>query len=219
MQHTFSSILALNSRLLDYDRAVKEGQWSRSQFFGLLDYPIQELAGKTLGIIGYGAIGKRVRQVAEAFNMQVLVAESLVPDTQPDASRTPLTQVYQQSDIITLHSPLSQYSLNLIDDEAFAMMKASAMLINVGRGGIVNEQALANALKSGMISAAATDVLTVEPPPADHVLLDDSIPHLIVTPHTAWGSRQARQTLVQQVQQILQTLLQQKPLPNKVTGS
>lgn len=210
VQHTFSTLLALQSRLLDYDSAVKKGDWSKSVFFGLLDYPIQEIAGKTLGIIGFGAIGRRVKAVAEAFGMNVIVAESLVPhDKKSPASgassegRTTLPTLYRQADVISIHSPLSPYSENLVDETAFAHMKKTAVLINVGRGGIVNEKALASALKSGQIKAAATDVLTQEPPAADHVLLDASIPNLIITPHTAWASQEARQALVGQVFDIL----------------
>ncbi|NRB40362.1 MAG: D-2-hydroxyacid dehydrogenase [Pseudomonadales bacterium] len=219
VQHTFASILALQSHLLDYDHAVKNGDWCKSPFFGLLNFPIAEIAGKTLGIIGYGTIGKRVKQVAEAFNMQVLVCKSIVPDAEKDDSRTAINELYRQADILSIHSPLSPYSENLIDDAAFALMKPSSILINVGRGGIVNEQALVKALKAGQIKAAATDVLTTEPPSEDHILLDKSIPNLIITPHTAWASQEARQALLIQVGQILTAFLNSKPLPNTVTGN
>ena len=203
VQHTFACLLALHTRLVDYDKAVREGAWSQSHFFGLLSFPIAEVAGKTLGIIGYGAIGQRVKQVAEALGMQVLIAQSIVPDAPEQAGRVSLSALYQQADVISIHSPLSAYSLNLVDEAAFALMKPNAMLLNMGRGGIVNEQALAQALKSGRIAAAATDVLTQEPPLATHLLLDASIPNLLITPHTAWASQPARQALVVQMVQIL----------------
>ena len=215
VQHTFAMMLALQSRLLDYDQAVKKGDWSKSPFFALLDYPIDEIAGKTLGIIGFGAIGKRIKKVAEAFNMQVIVSESLVPQVVNDGSRIPLSQLYQQADIISIHCPLSEYSLNLIDENALALMKKSAVLINVGRGGIVNEKALAHALKSQTLKAAAIDVLATEPPSEDHILLKN-IPNLIITPHTAWASRQARQALVGQLSDICHSFISNNELPNRI---
>ena len=218
VQHTFASLLALQSRLLDYDKAVKAGQWSKSQSFALLDFPIAEIAGKTLGIIGFGAIGKRVKQVAEAFNMKVMVSESLVPGADKDHTRSTLTELYHEADVISIHCPLSQYSENLIDAAAFKQMKPGAVLINVGRGGIVNEHALLEALEKGLIRGAATDVLTQEPPPENHILLHADIPNLIITPHTAWASREARQSLIQQVCEILTAHHKQLTLPNCVTG-
>jgi glycerate dehydrogenase len=170
----------------------------------LLEFPIREVAGKTLGIIGYGAIGKRVKQVAEAFGMKVLIAQSITGGVEASDERVSLEHVYQHADIISIHCPLSPYSKNLINSDAFALMKPTAIVLNMGRGGIVDEQALIKALNSGKIAAAATDVLTQEPPAKDHVLLTNTHPRLIITPHTAWASREARQVLVQQVVEIIQ---------------
>lgn len=216
VQHTFASMLALQSHLLDYVQAVRQGDWSRSNFFGLLEYPFQDVAGKTLGIIGFGAIGQRVKQVAEAFNMRVLIAESVVPNSVSDSARTPLQSLYQQADIISIHSPLSPYTCNLIDAAAFECMKPTALLLNIGRGGIVCESALLEALREHRIAGAAVDVLSTEPPAIDNVLLQYNMPNLIVTPHTAWASRQARQTLICQVCDILSALMQGQALPNQV---
>lgn len=215
VQQTFACLLALQSRLREYDDAVKRGDWCNSPFFGLLDYQIQEVAGKTLGIIGFGAIGRRVKQVAEAFGMRVLVAKSLLPEAASQPQRVTLEQIYTQADVISIHCPLSDYSRDLINTDSFAQMKETVVLLNMGRGGIVNEAALAEALKSGRIKAAATDVLTEEPPSPDHLLLDSRIPNLIITPHTAWASQQARQALLDQVVNILQSL-DNGPLVNQV---
>ena len=214
VQHTFACLLALCSRLREYDRAVQAGDWSRSPLFTLLDYPISEIAGKTLGIIGYGAIGRRVAEVARAFGMQVLVAESAVPG-RSDADRTPLAQLLAAVDVLSIHCPLSDYTRHLIDADALAQMRPHAILLNMARGGIVHETALLQALQHGVIAAAASDVLTVEPPSAGHVLLQ-ACPNLLVTPHVGWASREARQRLVGQVQQILQGFFQQQ-LINRVT--
>lgn len=203
VQQTFAMLLAIKSRLLEYSAAVKAGRWSESQFFGLLQYPISEVHGQTLGIIGFGAIGQRVKTVAEAFGMKVLVARSLSSPDVPQEGRVPLEQLYREADVVSIHCPLSPLSQNLVDENAFAQMKPNAIVLNLGRGGIVNEQALATALKTGQIAAAATDVLTQEPPAKDHLLLDPAIPNLLITPHTAWASREARQELLDQVVNIL----------------
>lgn len=230
VQHTFSFMLALHSRLIEYDRSVRQGDWCHSRFFGLLDYPVRNVAGKTLGIIGYGAIGRRIEQVAKVLGMRVLVAESLVApsvsqslaqstpqsahtsQTREDIKnrRVPLSILFAESDVITIHCPLSPYSENLIDASAFAQMKPEAILLNMARGGIVNEQALVKALKEGVIGGAATDVLTQEPPSPNHIMLDQAIPHLIITPHTAWSSQESRQAMINQAIDILQSFMQDK---------
>ena len=206
VQQTFAMLLSLKSQLPAYTAAVSQGKWSRSDFFGLLDYQINEVAGETLAIIGYGTIGRRVKQVAEALGMQVIIAESLSGEADHSNKRVPLDQIYRQADVISIHSPLSDQSKNLIDARAFALMKSSAIILNLGRGGIVNESDLISALKQGDIAAAATDVLSQEPPAANHPMLADDIPNLMITPHTAWASRQARQQLIEQVIEILQSL-------------
>ena len=196
-QHTLTLMLALATSLLQYDRAVQQGQWNKSPIFCLLDFPIVELEGKTLGILGYGELGQAVAKLAEAFGMKVLVGS--LPNRPSDSSRIPFTELLPQVDFLSLHCPLTEDTRDLIDAKAFDAMKPSAFLINCARGGIVNEQALADALVQGKIAGAATDVLTVEPPKEGNVLLDPHLPNLIVTPHSAWGSVDARQRIVQQM--------------------
>ncbi|OTH00367.1 2-hydroxyacid dehydrogenase [Acinetobacter sp. ANC 4973] len=196
-QHTLTLMLALATSLLKYDRAVQQGQWNKSPIFCLLDFPIVELEGKTLGILGYGELGQAVAKLAEAFGMKILVGS--LPNRPSDSSRIPFTALLPQVDFLSLHCPLTEDTRDLIDAKAFDAMKPSAFLINCARGGIVNEADLADALTQGKIAGAATDVLTVEPPKESNVLLDSHLPNLIVTPHSAWGSVDARQRIVQQM--------------------
>jgi glycerate dehydrogenase len=196
-QHTLALMLALATSLLKYDRAVKQGEWNKASQFCLLDFPIIELEGKILGILGYGELGQAVAKLAEAFGMKVLVGS--LPNRPSDASRIPFADLLPQVDFLSLHCPLTEDTRDLIDAQAFNAMKPTAFLINCARGGIVNEQALADALRQGKIAGAATDVLTVEPPKNGNVLLADDIPNLIITPHSAWGSIDARQRIVQQM--------------------
>lgn len=196
-QHTLTLMLILATSLLKYDRAVKAGQWNTSPIFCLLDFPIVELSGKTLGIIGYGELGQAVAKLAEAFGMTVLVGA--LPNRPQSESRIPFKQLLPQVDFLSLHCPLTDETRDLIDQQAFDLMKQSAFLINCARGGIVNEHALADALRHGKIAGAATDVLSVEPPKDGNVLLAEDIPNLIITPHSAWGSVDARQRIVNQM--------------------
>lgn len=197
VQHTFGLMLALATRLQDYSAAVGRGDWGRSEQFCLLDYPIMELQGKTLGIVGFGELGQAVGRIAEAFGMRVLVAAR--PGTEPAAGRLALAELLPQVDILSLHCPLTEQSRNLIDAPALALMKSSALLVNAARGGIVDEAALADALRAGRLGGAGVDVLAVEPPVDGNPLLADDIPNLIVTPHSAWGSVEARQRIVGQI--------------------
>lgn len=209
-QHTIALMLALSTSLLQYDQAVRRGDWSRATQFCLLDYPIVELAGKTLGIVGYGELGQAVAKLARAFEMKVIVAA--LPNRPQLDGRIALDQLLAQVDFLTLHCPLTEQTRNLIDADALALMKPTARLINCARGGIVDEQALAVALRQGQIAAAAMDVLSVEPPPADHVLLQGDIPNLIITPHSAWGSVAARQRIVEQMRENMLAFQQGQPI-------
>jgi len=197
-QHVFTLLLALRSQLLAYDSDVRAGAWQRSALFCRLDHPLDELAHQTLGLVGCGAIGSRVATIAAAFGMRVLVAErpgaaSLRP------GRLPLLELLPLVDTLTLHCPLTPATRGLIGPRELALMKPSAVLINTARGGIVDESALAAALRQGVIGGAGVDVLSEEPPRAGNPLLDAAIPRLIVTPHVAWGTRQARQRLVDEL--------------------
>ncbi|WP_444908715.1 D-2-hydroxyacid dehydrogenase [Microbulbifer sp. TRSA005] len=193
-QHTLALILALASRWHHYHQDVITGRWSQSEIFCLLDHPVVELAGKTLGIIGYGELGQRVAKLGEALDMQILVAESFSGEKRAD--RAPLAQLTKESDVISLHCPLTKQTEKLIDRDFIANMKSGALLINTARGGLVDEEAVANALRSGKLGGAALDVLSEEPPPASHPLLATDIPNLIITPHNAWISRESRQRLL-----------------------
>ncbi|WP_372741587.1 2-hydroxyacid dehydrogenase [Neptunomonas sp.] len=196
VQHTFSLILALHTNLLNYDRAVRAGEWQKSSQFCLLDFPIRELSGRKIGIIGYGHLGQGVAKIAQAFGMQVLVAGRSVADQRE--GRMPLEKLLPEVDVLSIHCPLTAETNNLIDASALALMKKEAVLINVARGGVVDEQALADALRCGALAGAATDVLTQEPPRQGNPLLSPDIPNLIVTPHSAWGSKEARQRIIDQ---------------------
>jgi glycerate dehydrogenase len=210
VQHVFALILTLTTRLCDYRQAVAEGRWQLADQFCLLDYPIQELAGKTLGIIGYGELGRSVARIAKAFEMQILIAQR--PGTsEPVEDRISLATLLPQVDIVTLHCPLTPETRGLIGAWELALMRRDALLINTARGGIVDEVALAEALKQGALGGAGVDVLTEEPPVQGNPLLAGDIPNLIVTPHCAWGSREARQRLVAQLAENIQGFLTGKP--------
>jgi len=209
VEHVFSLILALSRHLHDYRTAVNEGKWRDAESFCLLDYPVRELAGLTLGIIGYGELGSAVATMGKAFGMSILIAQR--PGGANQTGRTPMQQLLSQSDIISLHCPLTDTTHNLIDHSEFAFMKRDALLINTARGGIVNETALREALQSGQIAGAAIDVLSEEPPRHGNPLLDESIANLIVTPHMAWASINARQSLINELTENIRAFLDGKP--------
>jgi glycerate dehydrogenase len=196
-EHVFTVLLALRRNLFAYAAAATNGAWSRAENFCLLDWPINDLAGSTLGILGGGSLGQSVAKLAAAFGMRVLLAEQRGAPLRP--GRTAFEQVLVEADVLSLHLPLTPTTRNLIGASELARMKPSAILINSARGGVVDELALVAALRAGMIAGAAVDVLTAEPPPADHVLLTAKLPNLIVTPHIAWASLQAQQTMADQV--------------------
>ncbi len=196
-QHTLMLLLALATRLPDYQGAVARGRWQESGQFCLLDFPIVELAGKTLGVLGHGELGSAVARLAEALGMQVLTGN--LPGRPPRADRLELDALLPQVDALTLHCPLTEHTRNLIGARELQLMKPSAFVINTARGGLIDEQALADTLRNGHLGGAATDVLISEPPSNDNPLLAADVPRLIVTPHSAWGSREARQRIVGQM--------------------
>ncbi|RMH85441.1 2-hydroxyacid dehydrogenase [Pseudomonas sp. AOB-7] len=196
-QHCLMLLLALATRLPDYQRDVAAGRWQQASQFCLLDHPIVELEGKTLGLLGHGELGGAVARLAEAFGMRVLLGQ--LPGRPPREDRIALHELLPQVDALTLHCPLNEQTRNLIGAAELALMKPQAFLINTARGGLVDEQALADALRHGHLGGAATDVLLQEPPKDGNPLLAADIPRLIVTPHNAWGSREARQRIVGQV--------------------
>lgn len=209
-QHTLMLLLALATRLPDYQQDVRAGRWQQAQQFCLLDHPIIELHGKILGMLGHGELGSAVARLAEAFGMRVLLGQ--LPGRPARADRLPLDELLPQVDALTLHCPLNSDTLNLIDARELSLMKPGALLINTARGGLVNEQALADALRAGHLGGAATDVLTQEPPKDGNVLLAADIPRLIITPHSAWGSREARQRIVGQMTENAQAFFNGAPV-------
>ncbi|MBC7454860.1 MAG: D-2-hydroxyacid dehydrogenase [Massilia sp.] len=193
-EHCFSMILALRRNLRAYCLDVDAGLWQKSNQFCLFNHPIGDLAGSRLGIVGYGALGQKVAQLGRAFGMQVCVT-SRSPVADPDVTVLPLAELLQTCDVVSLHLPLSEQTRNLIGARELALMKPTALLINTARGGLVDEAALALALQSGVIGGAGFDVLSCEPPRADNPLLDLQLPNFILTPHVAWASAGAMQTL------------------------
>ncbi|UCJ16570.1 2-hydroxyacid dehydrogenase [Pseudomonas sp. MM211] len=196
-QHTLTLLLALATSLADYQRDIRAGRWQQSPMFCLLDHPIVELEGKTLGMLGHGELGGAVARLAEAFGMRVLYGQ--LPGRPPRADRLPLDELLPQVDALTLHCPLTEQTRNLITARELDLLKPGAFVINTARGGLIDEQALADALRAGKLGGAATDVLTQEPPRDGNPLLAVDIPRLIITPHSAWGSREARQRIVGQL--------------------
>lgn len=195
VQHVFSMMLALHTNLLPYHTAVQAGRWQTASQFCFLDYPIIELKGKTLGIVGFGNLGRGIAKIARAFGMELVVARR--PGNPPD-DRPALKEMLTEVDVLTLHCPLTDQTKNLVNAEVFTLMKPTAFLINCARGGIVDENALVQALRTKQIAGAAVDVLSVEPPKDSNPLLEAKLPNLIITPHIAWASREARQRIIDQ---------------------
>ncbi|MFY8274321.1 D-2-hydroxyacid dehydrogenase [Pseudoalteromonas sp. SSDWG2] len=197
IQHTFTLMSLLLNNMHRYINDCHEGAWQRSDMFCRLDYPIHELAGKQLTIIGYGELGQGVEKVAQAFGMQVVIAER--QGAEPRQGRMRFEDALAQADIVSIHSPLTEDTVNLINADTLALMKPSAVLINTARGPIINEADLAQALTNGTIAGAALDVLSEEPARSDNPLLEYTGSNLLLTPHTAWASHQARDRLIAQI--------------------
>lgn len=190
-QHTLALILSLTNHVARYDALVRQGAWAASDRFCLTDFPLTELNGKLLGIVGQGELGSKVAQMAAAFGMQVRFAQLPGRDSSPD--KQPLDSLLAVADVVALHCPLTPETTRLINSHRLNLMKRSALLINSARGALIDEQALAEALRRGIIRGAAVDVLSQEPPSPDNPLLASDIPNLLITPHIAWGSTEARQ--------------------------
>jgi len=197
-EHVFMLMLALRRNLLAFQADLHNGEWQRAEQFCLFTHPVRDLYGSTLGIVGHGAIGKAVENIALAFGMKVLIAEHKgVIEVRP--GYTAFDTVLQESDVISLHLTLNEQTRHLISTAEFTRMKSGALLINTARGGLVDEGALLEALHSGRIGGAGFDVLEKEPPREGHPLLDLNLPNFILTPHIAWSSREAMQTLADQL--------------------
>jgi glycerate dehydrogenase len=197
VEHVYAVLLALAHRTREYDRLLKAGAWQREPVAARLGYAIHELAGRTLGVVGFGALGRGVARLGEAFGMRVLVANR--PGGAAEPGRFDFAQLLPLVDVLSLHCPLVPATQRLIGARELARMRAHAILINTARGGLVDAPALVAALRAGRLGGAAIDVFEEEPPPADHPLLAPDLDNLIVTPHTAWAAQEARQRGLDQV--------------------
>ena len=200
VQHVFALILALTRQLNGYQAIVNTGAWQRSNTFALFDYPIRELTGKVLGIVGYGALGRGVADVGRAFGMKVLI--SARPGGSGETSATPrigFEELLKEADVLSLHCPLTESNRHLLGKRELALMKTDALLINTARGALIDSSALVEALRCGEIAGAGIDVLAKEPPTVEEPLLAVGIPNLILTPHIAWTAKESRQRTLDQV--------------------
>ena len=208
-QHTFALLLAITDRVHEYNETVAQGDWVRSRTFAYFPIPLTELCGKTMGIVGYGAIGRRVGDMARAFGMRVLVhGRRPIPDT--DVEQVPFEELLERADVVSLHCPLNADSEGMMDAAAFARMKPGAIFINTSRGGLVDETALRAALDSGHLMGAGVDVLQVEPMTEECPLL--GAPNCIITPHIAWAGVETRRRLMGVVAENIRRYLAGKPI-------
>jgi len=198
VEHVFGVLLSLTHSLERYHEAVRAGDWQQSTDFCMLQFPVRELSAMTLGIVGYGALGQGVARIAREFGMTVLVSARPGTDSVPD-DRVAFDEPLAKADVISLHCPLNDATRELFGAREFAAMKDSAILINTARGGLVESRALTDALASGQIAAAAIDVLPQEPPVDGDPLLDYRGDNLVVTPHIAWATDEARQNAIDEL--------------------
>jgi len=209
-EHALMLMLALRRNLIAYRADVKAGRWHEARQFCLLDHPIGDLKGATLGIVGFGRLGRSMAQLGRAIGMEVIVAERKNAAEVRD-DRVSFTDVLRLSDMISLHCPLTEETKNLIGADELQQMKPGAILINTARGGLIDDHALLDALRRGHLAGAGIDVLRNEPPRDGNPLLDVDLPNLIVTPHNAWASRQAMQTLADQLIDNLEAFVRGEP--------
>jgi len=202
---TFSLILELAMRVGDHGKAVQSGDWVKSEDFCFCLSPLKELFGKTLGLVGYGNIGKAVERIGKAFGMTVLVYNRT-----PFEGSVTLDEVLRKSDIVSLHCPLTSNNAKFINAENIEKMKKGAIFINTARGGLVDEAALKEALNSGKLSGAGLDVLSTEPPSPNNPLL--SAKNCIITPHIAWATSEARERLLKVTEQNIAGFVKNKPV-------
>jgi glycerate dehydrogenase len=197
-EHVMMMVLALSRDLVGYREDVRAGLWQRAGQFCLHTREIRDLHGAVLGLVGHGTLGRGVERLALAFGMEVLIAERKGAGEVRDGRRA-FGDVLRRSDVLSLHVPLNEETRNMIGRDELARLKPSAILINCARGGVVDEAALAEALREGRLGGAGVDALSAEPPTDDNPLLDPSLPNLIVTPHVAWAGRRAQQALADQL--------------------
>lgn len=208
VQHTVGLLIELASKISAYDDLTKQGAWINNKYFCLNSFKTMELSGKTLGIVGYGRIGQGVANVATALGMKVLVAQR-AGQSYPD--RVPLSELLTQVDVLSLHCPLTPETHHLMNEANIAKMKKGALLLNVSRGNLIDEIALSKALLSEHLGGAALDVSSHEPPKANSPLLKQPIPRLIMTPHVAWSTQEARQRLLREVANNVRSFLAGNP--------
>jgi len=194
VQATFALLLELTHHVGHHAEGVRAGRWAASPDFSYCDFPLMELAGLTIGIVGFGRIGRSVADVAHAFGLRVLAHNPSPKSAPPFVRFVDLDALFRESDVVSLHCPLTAQTKNFVNAQRLAMMKPSAFLVNTSRGPVVDEPALAAALNQGKMAGAGLDVLWVEPPPADHPLLRAK--NCLITPHHAWATRAARQRLM-----------------------
>ena len=216
-QMVFALLLEMCHHVQLHSDAVFNSEWTNNRDFCFWKTPLIELSGKTIGIIGYGRIGRQVAQIADAFGMRVLAYDKIQGQGSdlPSFAWAPLDELLRQSDVISLHCPLFPDTAGLINQTSIAMMKSSALLINTSRGGLIVDQDLADALNSGRIAGAALDVLSVEPPPADNPLLHAI--NCLITPHISWATAEARSRLMDIAVDNLNSFLDGKPV-NVIRG-
>lgn len=201
-EHVFALIFALRRNICAYRQSVKEGRWQEAQQFCYFDYPIRDLAGSTLGLIGSGSLGQAVATMGRALGMKVIFAQRRGQTIVSNADdRLPFEQVLEQADVLSLHCPLTAETQNMLDMAEFERMAPRRpLLINTARGGLIDDQALEHALRQGWLGGAGIDVCTPEPPPADHILMRLlDLPNYILTPHIGWASQEAMQALANQL--------------------
>ncbi|KQS32939.1 D-2-hydroxyacid dehydrogenase [Dyadobacter sp. Leaf189] len=208
-QQTFALLLALVNRVETHSQSVFAGEWASSQDFSYSKSPLTELAGKTMGLIGLGDIGSNVAEIALAFGMKV-IAYRKHPKPVQGIEMVSLEALFKNSDVVSLHCPLTEETKEIVNKNSLASMKPGALLLNTGRGPLINEHDLAEALTNGTIAGAGLDVLSVEPPKNDNPLL--SAPNCVITPHVAWATFEARQRLMQLTADNLQTFQNGSPV-------
>lgn len=214
-QHTFALILDYYNKISEYKASTANGDWINYKFFSYFYIPIFELSGKTIGIIGFGDIGQKVAQIAKAFSMNVLAYTRTPERIAGKAQPASLDEIMEKSDIITLHCPLNEDTKEIINKQTLSLCKPGALLINTSRGGVINENDLAHALKNGQIAHASIDVLTHEPMREDCPLI--GLNNITITPHIAWAPIETRRRLVKKVSENLKAFLDGRPI-NKVNN-
>lgn len=218
VQHSLSLMFALSGNLIAYAKEVAEDRWADSAHFCSLAHPINQINEKTLGIIGYGVLGRELARQARLLGMRVIVAQSVRDGAEVHSDRVALKTLVSEADVISLHCPLTDDTRGLIGLAELEAMKPDALLINCARGGIVCEEALVTVLNRGHLGGIGFDVLAEEPPKKNHPLINTSHPNVVITPHVAWGSRRARQTLVEQIGEDLAAFIAGNPLKREVEG-